>query len=180
MKKDLKVFLILACVLVLLCGCSNTANSDDNENSTNNGSESYATKITDTEGGTLYSIRDNVNPDIVMGDNYFDTQIADFYNNFNSYKGKIVEIEGFVLNNYPYTFCGRYSESQLCPNCPVGYSYFEYEWHGDEKLEFEDETTWVKIKGELKEGNDGESYYYIDAYNIEVMDEWGKVPTVVN
>lgn len=199
MKKFLKLTFILGLIFSLVgCAEKDVNNEVVEENNiveekkievvdaniitmTNKSGDKYEAVITDTDGGTLYSIvHDDFKAKMIIGDNYFDTQISDLYKNFNTYEGNTIEIEGFVLNNGNYTFVSRYSENNLCTDCPTGYSYFEYEWHGDEVLKFEDETTWIKVKGELKKGNDGVEYYYIDAYSIEVMDEWGKVPTVVN
>lgn len=132
--------------------------------------------------GTLYSLVGNkkILPDIVIGDNYFDTQLTDIYNNFKEYKGKTIEVEGFYLENTPYTFVGRYAENSLCPYCPQGYSYFEYEWHGDQELHFTNEEEWLKIVGTLKSNIDnGEEYFYIDVATLEVMNERG-VDTVKN
>lgn len=173
-----------------LCGCANSEGKVDTEQkivenddvitmNVKSGDE-YSTRIEDTDDGKLYSIvSKDFYVDLVIGDNYFDTQLSDIYKNFNAYNGKTVEIEGFVKNNGKYTFVSRYSENSICTDCPPGYAFFEYEWHGDEELEFGEETTWIKVKGELKSGNDGMEYYYIDAYSIEVMDEWG-MATVVN
>lgn len=116
--------------------------------------------------------------DIVVGDNYFDTQLADWNLNIDNYKDKTVEIEGFNLKNGQFNFIGRYSTSALCQYCPAGYSYFEYEWNGDKSFnpdDLEDETVWMKIIGTIKVGSDESGdYYYIDASSIEIKDEWGK------
>ena len=130
--------------------------------------------------GIKYSVRDtNKKPDVVLKDNYYDTQISEINLNFETYEGKTMEIEGFYFENGAYTFVGRYSTSNLCPYCPTGYSYFEYEWHGDEKVELKDSDSWIKVIGTLKKGNDGVEYYYIDADSIEIMNERGQ-ETVTN
>lgn len=132
------------------------------------------------EDGTLYSITDeDITPEIVVGDNYFDTQIADMNLNFDEYEGKTIEIEGLYFINDPYTFVGRYSLANLCLDCPAGYSYFEYEWNGEEVPELKDEENWIKLVGTLKKGNDGVEYYYIDVASLAVMNEKG-VDTVSN
>ena len=198
MKKFLKVTMFIGLLAISLCGCSsetvetNLPNEALNSTSENvkvvskvitmneKSGDDYLTQVTNNEGGTLYSIIQNdFEPDLVLGDNYFATQIADIMLNFDSYVGKTIDIEGFSLDN-GYTFVGRYSESDICPDCPTGYAYLEYEWHGNEKLELGTEKNWIKVKGELKKGNDGVEYYYVDAYSIEVMDEWGTVSTVKN
>lgn len=133
--------------------------------------------------GTLYSLsNDKIKADIVLGDNYYDTQIKDIMYNFDSYKGKTIEIEGMFLDMNPYTVVGRYSTSALCPYCPAGYSAIEYVWDGD-KIELKDKDSWIKVIGTLCVGNDETSdyqdYYYIQALSIEVMNERG-IDTVSN
>ncbi len=118
--------------------------------------------------------------DIVVGDDYYATQLADMMVNFDKFEGKVVEIEGFALKNGPYTFEGRYSENAICPTCPAGYAYYEFEWHGDEKIDLGDELNWIKVTGKLTRGNDGQEYFYIDTYRIDVMEKWGDVSTVSN
>lgn len=112
--------------------------------------------------------------EIVFKDNYYDTQISEINLNFSNYEGKVVEIEGLYFENGDYTFIGRYSTSNICPYCPTGYSYFEYQWEGDKKPELIDSESWIKVIGTLKKGNDGVEYYYIDADSIEVMNEKGQ------
>lgn len=132
--------------------------------------------VTELSDGVLYSIKDDVKVDMVVKDNYYDTQISDFYNNYDSYKNKIIEIEGMFLNGLPYTFVGRYSTNNICQYCPTGYSYLEYEWKGDKIPEYEDEQTWIKVRGKLSKGIDGNGveYMYIDTYQLEVMNEAGE------
>lgn len=188
MKKFFKIFILSLVSVLVLCGCKDSSVSentnDENEvikNEDINNNSKDENKATN-EVNKLYTISSKeIEPEIIIGDNYFATQLADIVVNFDSYKEKIIEIEGFSLkNDYGYTFVGRYSENAICPDCPTGYAYLEYEWHGDEKLDLGTEETWIKIKGELKSGNDGVyDYNYIDAYSIEVMDEWG-VATVQN
>ena len=67
----------------------------------------------------------------------------------------------------------------MCPTCPTGYSYFEYEWHGDENFDLTDSENWIKVVGTLKKGFDDVEYYYIDAQSISLMNEKG-VETVEN
>ena len=135
------------------------------------------------EDGTVYTISSSdIKPDIVLKDNYYDTQIKDIMYNFDSYKGKTIEIEGMYIDMNPYTVVGRYSTNALCPYCPAGYSAFEYIWSGD-KVELENINSWIKVIGTLCVGNDetsgNQDYYYIDALSIEVMNQRG-VDTVSN
>ena len=149
-------------------------------NQTDNNNETKETIITELEDGTLYSLsNEEIKADIVVGDNYFDTQITDMMTNPDSYKDKVIEIEGMFLESYPdpYTFVARYATSSLCPYCAPGYSYMEYQWHG-ENIDLKDTDSWIKVKGKLEVGNDETSnntdYYYINAESIEVMKERGK------
>lgn len=153
---------------------------NSNQDSVNQKDELKKVKIEKLDDGIKYSINDKINmPDIVIGDNYFGTQISDISMNFSQYEGKTIEIEGLYFENTPYTFVGRFSTSTVCVDCPVGYSYFEFEWSGDEKLPVTDSESWLKIIGTLKKGNDGTEYYYIDVANVEIMNEKG-LETVSN
>ena len=168
---------------------NSSENITENENTVNEVSNTTTgkdgkTKITKLNDGVLYSLEDKQEEaEVVIGDNYFDTQINDIMLNYGEYEGKTVEIEGMYIDVYkPYTIIGRYSTSNLCAYCPVGYSAFEYIWNG-EKIKLENEKSWLKIKGTFTVGNDYTSnfkdYYYIDATSIEVMNEEG-LKTVSN
>lgn len=153
--------------------------STESEQPTNNEtSSSKEIKVTELSDGTLYSTTDEeIKPDMVVGDNYFDTTIADLNLNFSKYEGKTIEIEGLYISNNPYTFVGRYSTSNLCPDCPAGYSYFEYELKGDNVPQLKEEEDWIKVKGTLKKAYDASissDYYYIDVASLEVMNEKGQ------
>ncbi len=131
-------------------------------------------EISSLEDGTLYQIKDEqVEPEIVIKDNLFDTQVTDMTINFEQYEGKTVSIEGLFFTNAGYTFVGRYSTNSMCPTCPAGISYYEYEWHGDTPMELKNEDSWIKVTGTLKKGNDGMEYVYIDASSVEIMNEKG-------
>lgn len=204
-KSVLKKIILVAVLIIVVIGIiliavnsssgkkeTKTGNSNKTSVSKSNGSQTSASNIvnktvdmkevkkTELSDGVLYSLTDEkIKPDIVIGDNYFDTQVADMTMNFNNYEGKIIEIEGYHLTNGPYTFIGRYSLSNLCADCPAGYSYFEYEWNGKEKVDIKEEDDWIKIVGKLKRGNDGTEYYYIDVLSLEIMNEKG-LDTVSN
>ena len=164
---------------------ANTYKKDTNVSSTdiaitNNSTEYKKKELSD---GTLYSIDGKeYKADIIIGDNYFDTTINDMYFNPDSYYNKNIQVEGMYLQNLPYTFVGRYSTSNLCAYCPVGYSYVEYQLKGTIDREFTEEEDWIKIIGRLKKGNDASSYYqdyyYLEVLSLEVMNEKGK--TTVN
>ena len=148
------------------------------ENDTTTDSNSVI--VSNLSDGTLYSTtNEKINADIVVGDNYFDTQIADINLNFSSYEGKTIEIEGMYLTNTPYTFVGRYSTSNLCP---PGYSFFEYQFDTNELPVLKDEQDWLKVIGTLTKGyddNTSSDYYYIDVISLEVMNQKG-LDTVSN
>lgn len=156
---------------------STAQNNDSSDNNTVVATKkgTKASKETKLDDGIKYSVTDeDVKADIVLKDNYFDTQIADINLNFDNYEGKTIEIEGLYFENETYTFVGRYALSNLCPTCPAGYSYFEYEWNGDKVFSLKDSESWIKVIGTLKKGNDGVDYYYIDASSIELMNEKGQ------
>lgn len=139
---------------------------------------------TKSDDGILYSVDGKeVKADIVVTDNYYDTTINDMWINPDSYKGKTVQIEGMYFENLPYTFVGRYAVSNVCPNCPPGYSYFEYELNGNIDRTFKDSEDWIKIVGTFSVGNDAstnyEDFYYLDVLSLEVMNEKGQ-ETVYN
>ena len=170
---------------------TNTTNTTYNKNSNNvNKNEITTNQKSDVEyiktelsDGVLYSIDGKeYKSDIVVGDNYFDTTINDMYYNPESYMNKNIEIEGMYLENSPYMFVGRYSTSNLCAYCPVGYSYLEYQLKGNIDREFTDEKEWIKLIGKLAVGNDETSdyqdYYYLEVLSLEVMNEKGQ--TTVN
>ena len=154
-------------------------NKIDNTNVENIVTSNTGTIIKKVSDGTVYAIKDEtINPDIILKDNLFDTTINDLNINKDKYIGKTVQIDGMYLTSGTYTFVGRYSTSNLCPYCPTGYSYMEYEWKGDE-IPLVEEDSWIRIIGELKNGTDtsyGEpfDYLYIDAQSIEVMNEKGQ------
>ena len=157
--------------------------SNKDQNVTNE-TKKEKTIIKTLKDGTLYSFTDEeIKSDIVIGDNYYDTQITDMYNNFSSYEGKVIEIEGMYLENLPYFFVGRYSTSSLCPYCPAGYSYLEYQLKGEIDRKFTEEEDWIKIIGTLAKGNDETSnyqdFYYLEVLSLEVMNEKGQT-TVSN
>ncbi len=171
------------------------ATNDDGKNSAvaNRTATENETQPTNTNGeytkmeladGTLYTSTGKVEKaDMVIGTNYFDTTITDMYYNPANYQDKKIEIEGFYLTNRdgtPYTFVGRYSKNTLCPTCPSGYSVLEYQLDGKIAETFKEESTWLKVIGELEEGYDeyyGE-YYYLKVLNLEVMKEKGDMEVV--
>lgn len=117
--------------------------------------------------------------DIVVGDNMYSTQINDWYMNFEQYEGKVVEIEGYYINDFaPYDFIGRYGPD--CPYCQGGYVSFEFITNED-LSGYESVKDWVKITGILREGFDREfgPFYYIEVLQLEKMSEVGK-DTVTN
>lgn len=153
-----------------------TENTASETEGTNTGLKGYVkTTLSD---GVLYS-KDGkqVKPDIVIDEKYYDTTINDIWLNPDSYKNKKIEIEGMYLENAPYTFCGRYTTSSLCPNCPPGFSYFEYQLDGDLDIKMTDGKEWIKVIGTLAVGNDATTnytdFYYLKVLSLEVMNERG-------
>ncbi|OYP44561.1 hypothetical protein C8E03_101410 [Lachnotalea glycerini] len=121
---------------------------------------------------------DDKNIDIVVGDNYYSTQINDWYMNFDQYEGKTVEIEGYYIADYlPYLFVGRYGPT--CPYCQGAYVCFEF-YTKQDLTQLISGQDWIKVKGILRKDTDesGE-FYYIEAISIEKMDEAG-LDTITN
>ena len=159
----------------------NERSSSEEKTNTNTDKEYKEIKLDD---GVLYTLTgEKVSSDVVVGDNYFDTTINDMYLNYNNYKDKKIEIEGIYFINDPYTFVGRYSESNLCPNCPTGYSFIEYQLDGKLDYEFTDEKEWIKVIGALQKANDEtsnyEDYFYLKVISLEIMNKRG-LETVKN
>lgn len=117
--------------------------------------------------------------DITVGDQFYATQINDWYLNFNTYAGKVVEIEGYYINDFaPYDFIGRYGPT--CPYCQGGYVDFEF-LTDEDMSQYVSGQDWIRVTGILRSGDDaiGGPFYYIEALSIEKMDSVG-VDTVVN
>ena len=161
----------------------NKESSANNETSTTTANSNKQYERKELSDGVLYSIDGKeYKADMVIGDNYFDTTISDMYLNPNNYMNKNIEIEGMYLESLPYMFVGRYSNSNLCAYCPVGYSYLEYQLEGTIDREFTEEQDWIKVIGTLAKGNDASSnyqdFYYLKVLSLEVMNEKGQ--TTVN
>ena len=153
---------------------SNTTVVTTNEKTSN--SSGY--QKTTLKDGVLYSKGGKeYKADIVIDEKFYDTTINDIWLNPDSYKNKNIEIEGMFLSNAPYTFVGRYSTSNICPNCPPGYSYFEFLLDGEIDKKLADEKDWIKVIGTLAVGNDETSnyqnYYYLDVLSLEIMNKKG-------
>ena len=164
---------------------SNTlvARNSDSQASSESEKKEVTVIKTELEDGTLYSFTDEeIKPDVVLTDNYFDTTINDMMLNYNKYKGKTIQIEGMHMVSGPYTFVGRYSTSNVCATCPQGYSYMEYVLDKKIDANLVNEDTWIKVIGTFSKGRDAssnfEDYYYLKVLSIEVMKEKGQ--TTVN
>ena len=196
-KKIIWVLLLIIIIVAIIIGISlarkketiaqktsnTTFNNRDTTKSTTSDEKttSKASKYEKMEldDGVLYAIDGKkITADIVLKDNYFDTTINDIFLNPEEYYYKNIEIEGMYLSNNPYTFVGRYSTSNLCPYCPMGYSYFEYQLKDKIEEELVEEESWIKVVGKLKKGNDVTSnfqdYYYISVDNFKIMNERGQ------
>lgn len=121
---------------------------------------------------------DENNIDIVVGDDYYSTQINDWYMNFEEYEGKTVEIEGYYIADYlPYLFVGRYGPT--CPYCQGGYVCFEF-YTKEDLSELVSGQDWIKVKGIFRQDEDSTGqFYYIETLSVEKMDEVG-LDTVSN
>jgi hypothetical protein len=116
--------------------------------------------------------------DITVGDDYYATQINDWYVNFDQYKGKTVEIEGYYIADYlPYLFVGRFGPT--CPYCQGAYVCFEF-YTKEDLSHLVSGKDWIKVKGILREDKDESgTFNYIEVMSIEKMDQVGK-DTVTN
>ncbi|KAB1439869.1 hypothetical protein [Candidatus Galacturonibacter soehngenii] len=121
---------------------------------------------------------DESNIDIVVGDEYYSTQINDWYMNFEEYEGKTVEIEGYYIADYlPYLFVGRYGPT--CPYCQGGYVCFEF-YTKEDLTQLVSGQDWIKVKGILRQDEDESGqFYYIETMSVEKMEEVG-LDTVTN
>lgn len=199
-KKILWIILLVVVIIAIIVGIINARPIKSTENNTTDSNKSLgnvekSNMIEDTKteqskqyqktelsDGILYSLDgEKIEADLVIGDNYYDTTITDIYLNPQNYFNKKIEIEGMYLVSdlsTEYTFVGRYSLSNLCPSCPVGYSVVEYQLDGIIDRELVDEQDWIKIIGTLEKGNDASSnyqdYYYLKALNLEIMNERGQ------
>lgn len=190
MKKILWIVLLIVVIAGVILGIKfikPKINEDQNKEAFNEHSSPEKTnentnkeyKKKELDDGVLYTLTDQKEKaDIVVGDNYFDTTINDMFLNYDKYKDKKIEIEGIYFINDPYTFVGRYSKSNLCPYCPEGYSYLEYQLDGKLDYEFTDEKEWIKVIGTLQKANDEtsnyEDYFYLKVINLEIMNKRGQ------
>lgn len=170
------VVIVIILMMLSICACSNQQSATNNnkmaQSTAATESNNSAAIVSETTGleGYDYDIKEDQktfdadNIDIVVGDNFYATQINDWYANFDDYDGKTVEIEGYYIYSYPYKFVGRFGPS--CPYCSVGYVAFEF--YTDEDLStLVSGTDWIKVKGILRKGKDsfGE-FYYMEAMSI--------------
>lgn len=199
-KKIVWIILLIAIIVAMVVGVvfarpkenntSNTADETFGKSTENNASEkgveendsvrtNEAYQKIQLDDGILYSLTgEKVQADLVIGDDYFDTTISDIFLNPKNYENKTIQIEGLYFVNDPYTFVGRYSNSNLCPDCPPGYSYLEYQLQGKMDAKLTDEKDWIKVVGTLDKGNDEtsnyEDYYFLKVQTLEIMNERGQ------
>lgn len=198
MKKAINVIIISVLICVSLSGCSGTTKKTNYEKSTPvtisvlptvipatteaEGSSPMTTEttiITPTvsaeKTGYNYNIEEDKktfdfdNIDQIVGDNYYATQINDWYANFPDYEGKTVEIEGYYVSQGQYTFVGRKGPS--CPYCNNGYVCFEFDTNED-LSSYSSGVTWLDVKGIIRQGEDATGvFYYIEAMAVSEKDE---------
>lgn len=190
MKKILWIILLIIVIVGIVLGIKfikpkvkDNQNTDAfNEHSSTEGVSENTDKEyekIELDDGVLYTLTGKKEKaDVVVGDKYYDTTITDMFMNYDKYKDKVIEIEGMYFLSEIFTFVGRYSKSNLCPYCPEGYSYLEYQLDGKLDYEFTDTKDWIKVIGKLEKANDETSnyqdYFYIKATNIEIMKKRGK------
>jgi uncharacterized membrane protein YcgQ (UPF0703/DUF1980 family) len=123
---------------------------------------------------------DSNHVDLSVGDRHYMTQINDWFVNFDDYRNKTVEIQGFyLLLNEKYCFVGR--NGPTCPYCTGGYVDFEFQSDQDLSTLIPGQS-WIRVTGILREGSsalsDGTSqpFYYIEAIRVESLSEEGVNP----
>lgn len=186
----IKAAVVIVIILSVFCigACSNRQSAANNNKMAQSTaaaeSSSSAAGVSETTGpeGYDYNIEEDKKTfdaghiDIVVGDNFFATQINDWYANFDDYDGKTVEIEGYYIDSYPYKFVGRFGPS--CPYCSVGYVAFEI-YTDEDPADFISGTDWIKVQGILRKGKDSSGeFYYLEAISL-VKGPVGK-DTVIN
>ncbi len=118
--------------------------------------------------------------EVPVPDEFYMTQINDFFTNFQDYEGKTVSIEGYYMNFDGYKFVGR--KGPTCPYCTGGYVNFEFQTDEDvSKLKHL--SSWISVKGVLRKGESlfkgGKKsvFYYIEALEIKPIKK-PKIDTV--
>ncbi|HAG44833.1 MAG TPA: hypothetical protein DCL31_17800 [Clostridium sp.] len=95
--------------------------------------------------------------DITIRDNFFLGQLDDMYINLSSYKGKIIQYEGFIYNlaeenaKEPFAVCRKY----FCCGTDAYLVGLPCEFNGD----IPDNNLWVVVTGILTEDDQGHSPY---------------------
>lgn len=172
MKKYIAIMVIIL-MMLSICACNKQQSATNNNKlaQTQSTDTAESNNNASTVEGYDYNIKEDQKTfdadkiDIVVGDNYYATQINDWYANFNDYDGKTVEIEGYYIDSNPYKFVGRFGPS--CPYCAVGYVAFEF-FTNDDLSSLISGTDWIKVKGILRKGNDSSGeFYYIETMSIE-------------
>lgn len=161
---------IIAAVLLLLIltGCSHEITKKPNKASKNSNKEAI-------------NIEDDV-ADVYVSEGMYITTLNDIYTNFNNYKGKSINIEGFALKYENQTFVGRYGPG-CCSNDII--AFFPIRYSGDKDIKYaenwvttervDSSASWINITGILEEDTlDGEPYYYINVTDVILKDSWGR------
>lgn len=168
MKKIKKGIWVVILIILLGIGIYVISRSANVAKVPENNNTNTASRVEAPEQKSGSSVKKNA-AKLVIGDDYFITQLNDIYYNMDDYIGREIEIEGFPLSYEEYKFIGRYGPG-CCSN--DGYAYIEYEYN--KELQLTDEKDWIRVIGIIKKGKyEGEDYIYIDAASVEKMEVRG-------
>ncbi|WP_291559919.1 MULTISPECIES: hypothetical protein [unclassified Clostridium] len=109
--------------------------------------------------------------DIIIRDNFFLGQLDDMYINLSSYKGKIIQYEGFIYNlaeeenaKEPFAVCRKY----FCCGTDAYLVGLSCEFDRD----IPDNNLWVVVTGILTEDEEGHSPY-LKVMDLSILNEPG-------
>lgn len=108
---------------------------------------------------------------IIVKEDTFKEQLDSILFNIEELEGSEIEIEGFYMNLYGTDFVSRYG-----PGCCVDDDYIYMRFIYDEELNIKEVDDWIRVIGTITTKYDEASkvtYIYIDADNIEVLEERG-------
>ncbi len=109
--------------------------------------------------------------DIIIRDNFFLGQLDDMYINLSSYKGRIIQYEGFIYNlaeeenaKEPFAVCRKY----FCCGTDAYLVGLPCEFDRD----IPDNNLWVVVTGILTEDEEGHSPY-LKVMDLSILNEPG-------